>query len=112
MARVARRAVCITEPAQAGLTSLGVRLGIALDREEAGNRVARLEVQPTKAALEASGFRVVEEQRYAMYYRHVPGGIVKLVSRGPLLPVAIHGWRLVNRISGRVGNKLTVVAVR
>ncbi len=42
MARVARRWVVITEPAQAWLTRLAVRLGLALDTEPAGNRVARL----------------------------------------------------------------------
>jgi len=36
MARVARHAVCINEPARATVTEIGVRLGLALDREEGG----------------------------------------------------------------------------
>lgn len=112
MARVARRAVCISEPAQAVATSIGVRLGLALDREEAGNRVARLELGATTAALEAAGFRIVRSDRYAMYYHHVPGRLTAFLSRRPLLPVAVLGWRVANRIVGRFGNKLTIVAVR
>lgn len=112
MARVARRAVCISEPARAVATSIGVRLGLALDREEAGNRVARLQLGATTAALEATGFRIVRADRYAMYYHHVPGRLTSFLSRRPLLPMAVLGWRLANRIVGRFGNKLTIVAVR
>ena len=112
MARVARRAVCITEPAQATATAIGVRLGVALDREEAGNRVARLEPAAVASALHAAGFRVVRADRYAMYYQHVPGRITSILSRRPLLSGAVLVWRLANRIVGRAGNKLTIVAVR
>ncbi len=112
MARVARRAVCISEPARALATSIGVRLGLALDREPAGNRVARLELGTTSAALVAAGFRIIRADRYAMYYRHAPGRLASILSRRPLLPIAVLGWRLANRILGRFGNKLTIVAVR
>ena len=112
MARVARRAVCITEPAQAKATAIGVRLGLALDREEAGNRVARLDTAVVASALRAAGFRVVRAERYAMYYHHVPGRLTEFLSRQLLLDGTILGWRLANWIVGRVGNKLTIVAVR
>jgi SAM-dependent methyltransferase/uncharacterized protein YbaR (Trm112 family) len=112
MARVARRAVCISEPARAAATAIGVRLGIALEREEAGNAVVRLEPIALGAALRDAGFRVVHTGRYAMYYRHVPGRAMTLLSRQPLLAGTVLGWRLANRILGRIGNKLTVVAVR
>ena len=112
MARVARRAVCISEPARAVATSIAVRLGLALEREEAGNRVARLQPSAVGAALQAAGFHIARADRYAMYYRHVPGGAMAFLSRRSLLPLAVLGWRLANRIVGRFGNKLTVVAVR
>jgi ubiquinone/menaquinone biosynthesis C-methylase UbiE/uncharacterized protein YbaR (Trm112 family) len=112
MARVARRAVCINEPARALATSIGIRMGLAQDREDAGNRVARLELPPITAALEAAGFQILRADRYAMYYRHVPGRFASLLSRRPFLTVAVLGWRLVNRILGRFGNKLTIVAIR
>lgn len=112
MARVARHAVCINEPSLAMATTIAVRLGLALDREEAGNRVARLDAAATKSVLESSGLRVVRADRYAMYYRHHPGRLMAILSRRPLLPLAIGWWRLANRIVGRFGNKLTVVALR
>jgi SAM-dependent methyltransferase/uncharacterized protein YbaR (Trm112 family) len=112
MVRVARRAVCINEPGRAVATAIGVGLGLALDREAAGNRVARLQLGPTTAALEAAGLRVVRADRYAMYYHHVPGRLTALLSHRLVLPMAIAGWRLANRLVGRFGNKLTIVAVR
>jgi SAM-dependent methyltransferase len=112
MARVARRAVCINEPGRATATAIGVRLRLALEREEAGNTVARLELGPTTAALEAAGLRVVRADRYAMYYRHVPGRLTAFLSRRPLLPLTVAVWRFANRIVGRFGNKLTIVAIR
>jgi ubiquinone/menaquinone biosynthesis C-methylase UbiE len=112
MVRVARRAVCINEPSRAAATRIGIRFGLALDREEAGNRVARLAAAETAAALEASGFKVVRADRYAMYYRHTPGRIMELLSMPVVLPLAVAWWRLANGIVGRFGNKLTVVAMR
>ena len=112
MVRVARRAVCISEPARAAATSIAVRLGLALDREDAGNQVARLEPDEISAVLESAGFHVVQAERYAMYYRHVPGWAMGLLSRQPLLPLAVLGWRLANGLVGRFGNKLTVVGLR
>lgn len=112
MTRVARRAVCISEPAQALATSIAVRLGLALEQEESGNRVARLQTRDVTIALRAAGFRVVRADRYAMYYGHAPGWVMSVLSRRLLLPLAVSGWRLANRIVGRFGNKLTVVAIR
>jgi ubiquinone/menaquinone biosynthesis C-methylase UbiE len=112
MARVARRAVCVNEPSRAAATPLGVRFGLALEREEAGNRVARLVAAETAAILESKGFDVVRADRYAMYYHHVPGRMMELLSRPLMLPLAVAWWRIVNRVVGRFGNKLTVVALR
>lgn len=112
MARVARQAVCVTEPAQATATAVAVRLGLALEREEAGNRVARLQPGGVRAALEAAGFRVVRAERYAMYYKHAPGRVSRWLSRRAILPVASLGWRLANTILGRFGNKLVVIGTR
>ena len=112
MARVARRAVCITEPTRAAATAVGVRLGIAREFEAAGNRVARLDPAAVTSALRAAGFRVVRADRYAMYYQHVPGRLVALLSRRLLLTGTVAAWRLANGIVGRAGNKMTIVAVR
>ena len=55
MARVARRWVVLTEPAQASITWLAIRLGLALEKEAAGNRVARMDPSEVAAFLEARG---------------------------------------------------------
>jgi SAM-dependent methyltransferase len=112
MARVARLAVSVTEPARAAATRLAVRLGLALEREEAGNRVARLGVEEVAAALRARGFRVVHAERYAMYYRHKPGPAMHLLSLKPLFPLSRFALAASNVVAGPFGNKLAVVAER
>jgi ubiquinone/menaquinone biosynthesis C-methylase UbiE/uncharacterized protein YbaR (Trm112 family) len=112
MARVARRAVCVTEPASAALTAMAVRVGLALAREEAGNQVARLRPGEVASALQSAGFRITRAERYAMYYRHVPGRVMSVLSGRPFLPLSRLGWRLGNAVLGRFGNKMTVVGVR
>jgi uncharacterized protein YbaR (Trm112 family) len=112
MARVSRRAVSVNEPADAALTRLAVRLGYALEREEAGNPVRRLTLAELVAALGSHGFRTVESHRYAMYYRHKPGRVMHTLSSRRVFPLARLGFRALNRLIGSAGNKLTVQAVR
>ncbi len=57
MARVARRWVVVSEPARASMTRLAIRMGLALETEEAGNRVARMEPSEVAAFLRARGYR-------------------------------------------------------
>jgi ubiquinone/menaquinone biosynthesis C-methylase UbiE len=112
MARVARRMVSVSEPAQAAITAAAVRLGLADEYEEAGNRVERMELGRVAQCLEEHGFRVVHAERYGLFYRHEPGRLVRVMSRPVLLDGAVAGLRLVNAIGGRFGNKLALVAVR
>jgi SAM-dependent methyltransferase len=112
MARVARRWVVVTEPARASITRLAIRLGLALETEEAGNLVARMDPSKAAAFLEARGYRVLRSDRYAMYYPHHPGAVFRLLSRPFLFPIAHTGWRLANAMFGRFGNKMVVVAER
>jgi SAM-dependent methyltransferase len=112
MARVARRAVSISEPADAFATRSAVRVGLADKREEAGNPVRRVSLYEITSALTACGFRPVRPHRYAMYYRHWPGTAMQILSSPVLRPRAKAGFRAVNRLLGRYGNKLAVQAVR
>jgi demethylmenaquinone methyltransferase/2-methoxy-6-polyprenyl-1,4-benzoquinol methylase len=112
MARVARRAASVTEPARAAITALAVRFGLALELEPAGNPVARLELGEVTAALREHGFRIVEAHRYGMYYRHHPGPLSHLLSRPRLFPLARSALLALNDAVGGIGNKLTVQAVR
>ena len=113
MARIAERAVSITEPARAAVTALATRLRIADEVEDAGNRVERLGPKDASSALAAMGFRVLRSQRYAMYYPHEPGAGFRRLSRPAVFPLVKLAWQLVNAIMGsRVGNKLSIVALR
>jgi SAM-dependent methyltransferase/uncharacterized protein YbaR (Trm112 family) len=105
MARVARTAVSVNEPVDALATRFAVRLGLAVDTEEAGNRVARIALDAVTAELAAHGIHVVKSGRYIMYYAHRPGRVAAALSlRGvfPLMTAALLG---VNRVAGAVGNK-------
>jgi SAM-dependent methyltransferase len=112
MARVASQIVVVTEPAEAAATRLAVRIGVALEREEAGNTVERLTLDRVSRTLSANGFRTVRSNRYAMFYRHEPGWLARALSTGPLLPVAVAALRTANAIAGPLGNKLVVQALR
>jgi SAM-dependent methyltransferase len=111
MARVARSAVSLTEPTRALATAVAVRLGISENEEQAGNRVQRLQPKAVVHELEDSGFRVLGIDRYAMYYRHEPGAMVRMLSRGPLFHAAKTSFLLANGPLARIGNKMSVRAV-
>jgi SAM-dependent methyltransferase len=112
MARVARRWVSDTEPARAAATSLAVRAGVALEREESGNRVARLNTKDVVAVLSQEGFRPLVAERYAMYYRHQPGPMSRALSNPLLFPIVRTSWKIANGLLGRFGNKVVVLAER
>jgi SAM-dependent methyltransferase len=112
MARVARSWVCVTEPAVAAVTSAAVRVGLALEQEDAGNRVGRLTASEIGAVLDAKGFRVWRTRRYAMLYRHEPGLPVRLFSLPGLFTIARLGMTVIDSLIGRFGNKLVVIGCR
>ena len=112
MARVARRWVSVTEPSRALATSIAVKAGLAMDREEAGNRVGRLDPSEVGEELGNAGFRTIVAERYAMYYRHEPGSVFRALSLPGIFPVARAMWRLGNAVLGRAGNKMVVLAER
>ncbi len=112
MARVASTAVSVNEPARAGLTDAAVRVGLAFEWEEAGNRIARMDPDAITGRLGSRGFRTVDSQRYGMYHGHVAGRIARGLSRERLVGPSTTALREVNRIAGALGNKLAVKAVR
>jgi SAM-dependent methyltransferase len=112
MARVAGSATSVSEPARAMVTRVAIRMGIALEHEEVGNRVERLDPDRVTDVLRASGMRVVAAERYAMFYRHEPGPAMRLLSRRSLLPAARASIEGFNAVLGQIGNKLAVRAVR
>jgi SAM-dependent methyltransferase len=112
MTRVARHAVCVTEPARAAVTAAAVKLGVAEEVEEAGNLVERLDPSQVVSVLGRAGFRPVRVERYAMLYRHEPGVAMRLLSLAPVYPVVLAAFRIANAVAGRIGNKLVVVGER
>jgi SAM-dependent methyltransferase len=110
--RVASLAVSVTEPARSSITAMAVRLGLARDWEESGNRVARMALPEAQRVLTANGFHMATGKRYAMYYKHQPGLPTRLLSRSGLFQVATTLWRLGNSLIGRAGNKLAITGVR
>jgi SAM-dependent methyltransferase len=112
MARVARRALSISEPARSLASGIAVRLGVAAKREEAGNPVARLDLDELERTVRSCGFRPLYAHRYAMFYRHWPGPAMNALSHPAFAPIARRLYALANRSVGRFGNKLTVQAIR
>lgn len=112
MARVARWAVSVNEPAAAATTSAAVKVRLADDTEEAGNRVRRLALREICAELTARGFTPLRPHRYAMVYRHWPGAAMRLLSLPIVFPVVRIAFAGFNAAFGRFGNKLTVQARR
>ena len=90
---------------------MAVRLGLALQREEAGNIVRRLTLAEISDELTRAGLRTVHAGRYAMYYKHHPGRAVGLLSGGAA-DATMAALRLANRAAGRFGNKLSVQGLR
>jgi glycosyltransferase involved in cell wall biosynthesis/SAM-dependent methyltransferase/uncharacterized protein YbaR (Trm112 family) len=112
MTRVTAEAISVNEPARAAASAAAVRLGLALEREEAGNLVVRMKPNEIESLLISQGFRIVCAQRYAMYYRHEPGRVFSVLSSRMCLPAAKIALQVLNRFAGGLGNKLTVQAVR
>jgi ubiquinone/menaquinone biosynthesis C-methylase UbiE len=112
MTRVARHAVCVTEPVRAAVTAAAVKLGLAEEVEEAGNPVERLDPRQVVSVLGRAGFRSVRVERYAMLYRHEPGRSMRLLSLAPIYPLVLAALRIANVLLGRIGNKLVVVGER
>jgi ubiquinone/menaquinone biosynthesis C-methylase UbiE/uncharacterized protein YbaR (Trm112 family) len=112
MMRIASHTISVTEPAAAAATAVAVKLGVSDEVEEAGNRVARLYFSEIRKTVASSGFTIKHEDRYAMYYKHEPGWIFRLLSPDSVLPISVSAWRLANSVLGRIGNKLTFTAVR
>jgi ubiquinone/menaquinone biosynthesis C-methylase UbiE/uncharacterized protein YbaR (Trm112 family) len=111
LARVARHAVSVNEPADALGTQVAVRLGIATNREGAGNRVARARAEEVCRELRSAGFQPTT-RRYLMYYKHQPGSVMRLLSRPGVHRVYRWMVGLSNSAIGRWGNKLQVTAIR
>ncbi len=113
MARVSRHGVLITEPADALLSSIAIRLGLMSPHEEAGNLVYRLHQARLRPLFERLGLPAVRHRRYVMKYRHKPGRLARLLDLPLIYPLARAAFLLFGvRLFGALGNKLALVALR
>ncbi len=112
MARVAREAVLILDPADAALTRLAVRFGLAHEIEEAGNQIRRLVASEVAAILHEAGYRRVRWRRSLMYYPHRPPGWWRWLDRAPAFAAVRAAFRCCDIAFGRWGNKLALAARR
>jgi ubiquinone/menaquinone biosynthesis C-methylase UbiE len=112
MTRVARLAVSITEPADAVATKLAIRLGLSIEWEEAGNRVARMKEAEVLRFLEDRAFNIASLERYVMYYKHHPGRLIAFLSKPMIFALSKATVRFGNLLVGRWGNRLGITAIR
>jgi SAM-dependent methyltransferase len=111
LARVARRALSVNEPADAALTQVAVHAGLASNEEEAGNAVRRLKPERIRRELVSAGWQV-RFDRYFMYYGHEPGRMTELMSRSWVFPLYQQLVEAADLAVGRWGNKLCLVGMR
>ena len=110
MARVARRAVVIAEPADAALTRLAIKLGISGNYEEAGNYVYRLRKEKLIEVFRDCGLRRWRFRRNLIYYQPWTFRAYRWCDSRPLFWLFRAGFHLANLLLGRWGNSLRAVA--
>ena len=102
----------ILDPAQAALTKLAVRLGIAVKVEDAGNPVRRLDPKAVTAILHTEGFERIVFQRTLMYYPHEPYRWFTWFDNPLLFFLFRTAFTGTNLAFSRWGNKLSLGATR
>jgi len=112
MCRVSSKGVLVIEPANAVVTRLAVKLGLSIDVEEAGNYVYRLSRAELHSLFESLGFTMASFKRYFMYYHHKPKSFYRIFDFLPFFFVFASIFHILNAISGRWGNKLSLCALR
>src|SRR5450759_4119098 len=113
MARVARRGILITEPADARRQKLMIRLRVMKPYGEAGNYVIRFDARRLEPLCRDLGFDRISSSRYLVKYGHPPGGGWRRLD-APLLFELSRAvfWLLGVELFGRWGNKMAFVAER
>ena len=113
LARVARRGIIVTEPADAAITMLLIRVGVMQPYEEAGNFVIRFRSDRLESVCRSLGFDRIRSSRYLVKYGHPPAGWWRRFDSELPFLAARAGFSLFGvAIFGRWGNKLAFVAER
>lgn len=113
MARVSRRAVVITEPADAWLTRALIAIRVLPARESSGNLVYRFSEKELQLLFGQLGFQLFRSDRYLVRYGHPPGRWLALLSLPVIYPVAkVLFEHVVVPLTGKIGNKISAVGIR
>ncbi|MBN2089124.1 class I SAM-dependent methyltransferase [candidate division KSB1 bacterium] len=112
MARVARQGIFFTEPANAFITRIAVKLGLAGDFEEAGNFVYRFHPRQLRRLFNSIGLAQPKFKRYGMWYPHQPTKWFRWFDNALLFTLFKAFFHTVNFLVGRWGNKIAVCAWR
>lgn len=113
MARVAKRGIMITEPADANVTKLLIRSRLMKSYEEAGNYVLRFHPLRLATLCRYLGFDRIASSRYLVKYGHPPASWWRYLDTEPLFQAARLTFLLFgSALFGRWGNKLAFVAER
>jgi len=110
MLRVARRAVVIAEPADAGLTRVSIRLGISGVYEDAGNFVYRLDPARLVREFGQAGAMSWRLRRSLIYYQPWTFRFYRFLEPQPMRAAFRAAFRAANLLAGRWGNSLRAVA--
>lgn len=110
MVRVARKGIFFTEPADAFVTRIAVKLGIASDFEEAENFVYRFSTTKLKVLFSRLGLNHMRFKRYGMWYSHYPPRWFRVFESTFMYILFKIFFFLGNIVLSRFGNKLAVVA--
>ena len=113
LARIARRGIMITEPADAAITHFLIRIGVMQPYEEAGNFVLRFSADRLASICRNLGFDRVASSRYLLKYGHPPAAWWHRLDSSVPFHAAKAGFSVVGvALLGRWGNKLAFVAER
>ena len=112
MARVARRAVLVAEPADGVLTNLAIKLTVASHYEDAGNFVYRLRPERVIQVFKEFGFKGCKYTCNLIYYQPWTFKIYKLFERQPFYAIFRLVFGLTNLLVGRWGNSLRIVGAK
>src|SRR5260221_3683721 len=107
MARVSRRGLLITEPAEAWLTWLATRLHIITEREDSGNEVRRIDPSVLMPLTASLGYPTNRFKRYLVKYQHQPGRLSRWLDSPGFYPLATLAFNFLGvGVFGRFGNKI------
>ncbi len=113
LARIARRGIMVTEPADAAISKLLIRVGIMKPYEEAGNYVLRFRPDRLASLCRSLGFDRVASSRYLLKYGHPPAAWWRGLDGEVPYQAARAAFGLFGvALFGRWGNKLAFVAER